>query len=213
MEHTMEYFNARTLVISWIVGFVGAGLALSVSQKRTADQSCWGASPWQNEIAIWNLGAIVMLLGVLWSKKDVEPALLPGLFVLSLAFSIESHRCASSPQGPSLSDERSGRGGQWNRGGGHSGPLCSHSMRSGASCLGQRQLCMSPSDFAGRAGTQFTMMTVTLGTYGGLTGLLGGASSSRKGSGSGQGGSSDGGVAGGEAGDGSSGSVAGAPAG
>ena len=88
MEHTMEYFNARTLVISWIVGFVGAGLALSVSQKRTADQSCWGASPWQNEIAIWNLGAIVMLLGVLWSKKDVEPALLPGLFVLSLAFSI-----------------------------------------------------------------------------------------------------------------------------
>jgi hypothetical protein len=88
MQYVMEYFNARTLVISWIVGFVGAGLALSVNQKRTSDQSCWGWSPWQNEIAIWNLGAIVMLLGVLASKKDVEPAVLPGLFVLSLAFSI-----------------------------------------------------------------------------------------------------------------------------
>lgn len=84
----MQYFNARSLVISWLVGFVVAGLALSVGQKRASEQSCWGSSPWQNEIAIWNLGAIVMLLGVLWSKKDVEPALLPGLFVLSLAFSI-----------------------------------------------------------------------------------------------------------------------------
>jgi hypothetical protein len=84
----MEYFNARTLVISWLVGFVVAGFALSARQRQTADQSCWGSSPWQNEIAIWNLGAIVMLLGVLWSKKDVEPALLPGLFVLSLAFCV-----------------------------------------------------------------------------------------------------------------------------
>jgi hypothetical protein len=84
----MEYFNARSLVISWLVGFVGAGLALSVNQKRTADRSCWGFSPWQNEVAIWNLGAIVMLGGVLWSKKGVEPALLPGLFVLSLAFCV-----------------------------------------------------------------------------------------------------------------------------
>jgi hypothetical protein len=84
----MESFNARSLVISWVIGFVVAGFALSVKQKRTAEQSCWGSSPWQNEIAIWNLGAIVMMAGVLWSKKDVEPALLPGLFVLSLAFCI-----------------------------------------------------------------------------------------------------------------------------
>jgi hypothetical protein len=84
----MEHFNARSLVISWVIGFVVAGFALSVKQRRTADQSCWGSSPWQNEIAIWNLGAIVMMAGVLWSKKDVEPALLPGLFVLSLAFCI-----------------------------------------------------------------------------------------------------------------------------
>jgi hypothetical protein len=84
----MEHFSARALVISWLIGFVGAGLALSVDQKKTADRSCWGSSPWQNEIAIWNLGAIVMLLGVLWSRKDVEPALLPGLFILSLAFCI-----------------------------------------------------------------------------------------------------------------------------
>lgn len=84
----MEYFTARQLVISWIIGFVVAGFALSVNQKRTADQSCWGSSPWQNEIAIWNLGAIVMLAGVLWSHPGVESALLPGMFVLSLAFSI-----------------------------------------------------------------------------------------------------------------------------
>lgn len=84
----MEYFNARRLVISWLIGFVVAGLALSVNQKRTSELSCWGSSPWQNEIAIWNLGAIVMLLGVLWRHPGVEEALLPGLFILSLAFSI-----------------------------------------------------------------------------------------------------------------------------
>jgi hypothetical protein len=84
----MEYFTARQLVISWLVGFVVAGFALSVNQKRTSEQSCWGSSPWQNEIAIWNLGAIVMLLGVVWRHPGVEPDLLPGLFVLSLAFSI-----------------------------------------------------------------------------------------------------------------------------
>ncbi len=82
-------FNARNLVISWLVGFVVAGLALSVDQKRTSNLSCWGANKgWQNEIAIWNLGGVVMLVGVLWSNKGVEPFLLPGLFVLSLAFTV-----------------------------------------------------------------------------------------------------------------------------
>jgi hypothetical protein len=88
MSMILENFNSRSLVIGWLFGFVGAGLALSVDQKRTADRSCWGWSPWQNEIAIWNLGAIVMIIGVLLTKKDVEPALLPGLFILSLAFCI-----------------------------------------------------------------------------------------------------------------------------
>ena len=83
-----DLLNAKLLVLSWIVGFIGAGLALSVGQERTAKQSCWGSSPWQNEIAIWNLGATVMLAGVLLSGKGVESALLPGMFVLSLAFTI-----------------------------------------------------------------------------------------------------------------------------
>mgnify|MGYP001037836766 CR=1 FL=1 len=82
-------FNARTLVILWIVGFVGAGLAMSVLQETTAAQSCWGANVgWQTEVAIWNLGAILILAGVLRSKKQIEPYILPGLFVLSLAFSV-----------------------------------------------------------------------------------------------------------------------------
>ena len=122
----MEYFNARILVISWIVGFVGAGLALSVNQKRTSDQSCWGWSPWQNEIAIWNLGANVMLLGVLASKEDVEPALLLGLFVLVARVFDQPHRGASSQQRPSLSDERRSRGGERGRRVGHSDPLHRH---------------------------------------------------------------------------------------
>jgi hypothetical protein len=86
----LDYFNQpRTLVIEWLVGFVIAGLALSVNRQKTADQSCWGGNVgWQTEIAIWNLGASLMLVGVLLSKKDVEAALLPGLFVLSLAFTI-----------------------------------------------------------------------------------------------------------------------------
>lgn len=84
-----DHFNARTLVISWLIGFVVAGLALSVGQRRTSNDSCWGANPgWQNEIAIWNLGGSLMLIGILMSNKGVEPFLLPGLFVLSLAFTI-----------------------------------------------------------------------------------------------------------------------------
>jgi len=83
-----DYFNARTLVISWLVGFVVAGLALSVGQRRTSADSCWGASPWQNEIAIWNLGGSTMLAGVLLHGHGIEASLLPGLFILSLAFSI-----------------------------------------------------------------------------------------------------------------------------
>ena len=86
MEVIINNFTAQSLVIGWLVGFVVAGFALSVQQGRTAEQSCWGASPWQNEIAIWNLGATVMLVGVLVSNTGVEPYLLPGLFVLSLAF-------------------------------------------------------------------------------------------------------------------------------
>ncbi|HEX7479288.1 MAG TPA: hypothetical protein VF331_15890 [Polyangiales bacterium] len=86
----LDYLNQpRTLVIEWLIGFVIAGLALSVNQRKTADQSCFGSNAgWQTEIAIWNLGASLMLIGVLLSKTGVEAALLPGLFVLSLAFSI-----------------------------------------------------------------------------------------------------------------------------
>ncbi len=83
------FLNARTLVIIWVIGFVGAGLAMSVLQDTTAVQSCWGANAgWQNEVAIWNLGAVLMLAGILRSKKRVEPYILPGLFVLSLAFTV-----------------------------------------------------------------------------------------------------------------------------
>ena len=86
MESIVETFTAQKLVIGWLVGFVVAGFALSVQQRKTAEQSCWGSSPWQNEIAIWNLGGTLMLIGVLVSNTGVEPYLLPGLFVLSLAF-------------------------------------------------------------------------------------------------------------------------------
>lgn len=83
-----DHFNARTLVISWLVGFIVAGLALSVGQQKTARDSCWGASPWQNEIAIWNLGGTLMLAGALMHGHGIEAALLPGLFALSLAFAL-----------------------------------------------------------------------------------------------------------------------------
>ena len=65
MQNWHEYFNAKTLVIAWIVGFIGAGLALSFGQKRTSDRSCWGWSPWQNEIAIWNLAEVEQVLAKL----------------------------------------------------------------------------------------------------------------------------------------------------
>ncbi len=83
------FFNARTLVILWIIGFVCAGLGMSVLQERVAAQSCWGANVgWQTEIAIWNLGVILMLAGILRSKKQIEAYVLPGLVVLSLGFCV-----------------------------------------------------------------------------------------------------------------------------
>ena len=87
LDFNMLDFNARNLVITWLIGFIVAGLALSALQRRTSDQSCWGANPgWQNEIAIWNLGASVMVVGVLLANAGIEKSLLPGLFILSLAF-------------------------------------------------------------------------------------------------------------------------------
>jgi hypothetical protein len=85
----LELLTPKNLVLAWLGGFIVAGLALSVGQKLTSQLSCWGANRgWQNEIAIWNLGATVMIIGVLNSNAGVEAALLPGLFVLSLAFTV-----------------------------------------------------------------------------------------------------------------------------
>ena len=83
----LDLLTPKNLVLAWLAGFVIAGLALSVGQKLTSQLSCWGSNGgWQNEIAIWNLGASGMLLGVLHSEAGIEASLLPGMLVLSLAF-------------------------------------------------------------------------------------------------------------------------------
>ena len=71
----------------WMVGFAGSLFIQSVLQSWFAANALWGANVgWQNEIAIWNLGVLIALAGVL--KARAEASVLPGLAVLSVCFAI-----------------------------------------------------------------------------------------------------------------------------
>ena len=83
----MKFLEARNMVIFWMLGFAGSFVIQTVLQSWFAENSYWGANVgWQNEIAIWNLGVLITLAGVLRSKANVESYVLPGLAVLSLCF-------------------------------------------------------------------------------------------------------------------------------
>jgi hypothetical protein len=88
-ELLQKIFTAKNLVILWICGFAFAIVGQSVLQTIFASETYWGLNAgWQNEIALWNVGMVLVLLGVLLSKKGIEPYVIPGLTVLSLGFGI-----------------------------------------------------------------------------------------------------------------------------
>lgn len=48
-----------------------------------ASHTDWGYAPgWQHEIAIWNIGMICVLVGILWSKIPLGKTVIPGLCAL-----------------------------------------------------------------------------------------------------------------------------------
>ncbi|MCB9520741.1 MAG: hypothetical protein H6699_07695 [Myxococcales bacterium] len=82
-----RFFTPRNLVRAWMLGFLGSLIVQTVFQAWFAHNSNWGASAgWQNEIAIWNLGVLILLGGVLRANRGVEAWVLPGLAVLSACF-------------------------------------------------------------------------------------------------------------------------------
>lgn len=85
----MTFLTAKFIIMVWGLGFAGSFVIQSVFQRWFAKNSHWGSNVgWQNEIAIWNLGVLVVLVGVLRSNANIESYVLPGLAVLSLFFGI-----------------------------------------------------------------------------------------------------------------------------
>ena len=79
--------TARLLIALWLAGFAASFVMQTVFQGWFATNSAWGVNVgWQNEIAVWNLGVIVMLVGFLRADTGREESLLLGLCVLSLCF-------------------------------------------------------------------------------------------------------------------------------
>ncbi len=71
----------------WTGAFAVSFVVQSVFQARFASLTLWGLAPgWQNEIAIWNVGMILVITRQL-SSEDKAAAIVPGLTVLSLLFS------------------------------------------------------------------------------------------------------------------------------
>lgn len=100
----MTFLTAQALIILWMIGFSGSFIIQTIFQRWFAKNSYWGANKgWQNEIAIWNLGVIIMLAGLLRSNFNVESYVLPGLAVLSTCFGI-NHAVALTHSSASISN-------------------------------------------------------------------------------------------------------------
>jgi hypothetical protein len=85
----VKFIDARLLIYLWIIGLIVAGSTLFFFGQMSASLSYWDyCQGWQNEIAIWNLSMIIVLIGILKSKKGNESYVIPGLVVMSLCFSI-----------------------------------------------------------------------------------------------------------------------------
>jgi len=79
--------RARHLLLFWLVGFLSSMVIQSVFQWWFAEVTIWGRNVgWQTEIAIWNAGVALIIVGLLRQSAEVQAAAIPGLVLLSLAF-------------------------------------------------------------------------------------------------------------------------------
>lgn len=100
----MKSLSPRFIVHLWMFGFAASFVIQTFLQSWFAENSFWGANVgWQNEIAIWNVGMFLVLLGILRSGLNVERHALFGLAVLSTCFAV-NHGLALTNQPSSLSN-------------------------------------------------------------------------------------------------------------
>ncbi len=81
--------SPRTFIKLFIIICTICSLAQSVGQTLISKITFFGEqSGWQTEIAIWNLGLVLVLIAILRSNKGIERDIILGLTVLPTLFSI-----------------------------------------------------------------------------------------------------------------------------
>jgi len=80
---------AAILIYLWIAGFVASFVIQTVFREWFAANTHWGVNKgWQNEIAIWNMGIIAVISGILFVNSTYAVYMLPGLLILSVSFAV-----------------------------------------------------------------------------------------------------------------------------
>lgn len=93
--------TSKKAVNLWGLGFAVAGIAQAAAGQRFADNSRWGHSGWQREVAIWNFGTLTGLLALRQRPEDPDRALTIGFTTLSSLFALNHIRAAVSETGGS----------------------------------------------------------------------------------------------------------------
>ncbi len=84
-----KFFTPKGFVSLWIVVNVLAAIDQTVFQAFAASGTLWGRNVgWQIEIAFWNIGMALILIGILISNKGVERYIILGINVLPILFGI-----------------------------------------------------------------------------------------------------------------------------
>lgn len=80
---------AIILIYLWIGGFVASFVIQTMFRQWFAANTHWGLNTgWQNEIAIWNIGIIAIISGILLVNSTYAIYMLPGLLILSVSFAV-----------------------------------------------------------------------------------------------------------------------------
>lgn len=73
----------RYFLYWWLFAFTWAAVIQGFFPEMVASHTNWeNARGWQHEIAIWNIGMISVIVGILWSKVSLGKTVIPGLCIL-----------------------------------------------------------------------------------------------------------------------------------
>lgn len=73
----------RFFIYWWMAAFMWAAGIQGFFPEMVASHTDWGSAPgWQHEIAIWNIGMVCVLIGILRSRVPLSRTVIPGLCVL-----------------------------------------------------------------------------------------------------------------------------------